>query len=722
MRTLFTFGFASLLLFGCAPGSEPPYEVDSGEFSLDGALLPDLVVREADLYDNAVDYADPLHPMLRLSNGTANVGDGQLYLYGGTANADGTQDVVQRVFSSTAAFEDRLAGKFIFHPGHSHIHFEGWASYRLRAIEAGDGVGAIVAEGEKTSFCIVDLGVYSSSVPNFDPDGFFHSCSSTTQGLSVGWIDVYSRYLSGQSIDIAFVPAGRYWLESVVDPDNLVLEKDETNNVTRIKVTIGTVPLAPDAFEPNETAAAVDARPAGGPNSPNLGPAGPERTITGLTVDDASDVDWFRFYANDTGAPGDSVRIAFAAADGDLDLSLHDAAGQLLDTSAASGTDSEELSLEGLPEGWYFAKVVGKGGTTHPSYSLTVNPPANQPPAVSVLAPASGDVELIHSVDTYTIQFGASDPEGDETWVSLYVNDAPVLDGSETLLPTSLHTPGAQGFYVLNSADVPPGTYWIYAAVTDGGVTSGAWSAGTVTFIVDPNCAHDLCSTGVALTTTCDPCATKVCAADPYCCGTAWDSICVGEIATVCGGSCTDASSCGIDHVVVNEVRTRGVAGGNDDFIELYNPTSLSVVLDDTWKLDTRAHNGASYVSKWIGDGGFIPPGGYYLVANALYTQTVADDQLSSGITDAGSIRLRQDGATVDAVCMQFSSSTLTALGGAGFECEGTPESNLPHNNLTSGGSNSDVSLERNTCADTQNNAADFAQRTPATPKSSAHP
>ena len=54
-----------------------------------------------------------------------------------------------------------------------------------------------------------------------------------------------------------------------------------------------------------------------------------------------------------------------------------------------------------------------------------------------------------------------------------------------------------------------------------------------------PNtCSHPLCSTGSKLVSSCDPCATKICAADSYCCSTAWDSICVGEVKSICGKTC----------------------------------------------------------------------------------------------------------------------------------------------------------------------------------------
>jgi hypothetical protein len=51
-------------------------------------------------------------------------------------------------------------------------------------------------------------------------------------------------------------------------------------------------------------------------------------------------------------------------------------------------------------------------------------------------------------------------------------------------------------------------------------------------------CAHPICAAGVALTAACDPCATLVCASDPWCCAQMWDATCVGEVTSICGNSC----------------------------------------------------------------------------------------------------------------------------------------------------------------------------------------
>ncbi|MBK7403780.1 MAG: hypothetical protein IPJ41_03885 [Phycisphaerales bacterium] len=443
-------------------------------------LLPDITVRQSDLYDHDISVLGNGR-WIRLSNGTPNIGDGKLYLYGVLPqNDDGTQTVRQRVYRDDGTYWDTDVGYFIYHPEHDHIHFEDWAIYRLRQVLEDGGVGPILAEGEKTSFCILDLQVFDSSLPNFNPYGQFHSCSGTVQGLSVGWLDIYSKGLAGQRINITGVPDGQYWLESEVDPLRRIVERDTTNNIARILITLGEG--GSDVAEPNNSMAQVAMRPEGGPNSPNLGPCGPRRVIPDLSIDTHLDEDYFRFYVNDTGGPDDFVRIDFDKTQGDLDLELWTDAGELLRVSHGAG-DFEQIPLTGQPEGWYFARIYGFADATSPRYSLTIDPPENEPPAIEITAPPPGDTVLEHGVDTYRVEWTASYPENDRTWVTLYLNHHPEIDEHAFLLPTSVNTPGEDGFYIVNSAYVPPDTYWVIAQVTDGGAVSEGVSLGTITFV-----------------------------------------------------------------------------------------------------------------------------------------------------------------------------------------------------------------------------------------------
>ena len=70
----------------------------------------------------------------------------------------------------------------------------------------------------------------------------YNTCGSVMQGISVGWNDVYGSGLNGQSINVTGIPNGDYWLEDVADPLGAVQESNETNNATRVAITLSTLP------------------------------------------------------------------------------------------------------------------------------------------------------------------------------------------------------------------------------------------------------------------------------------------------------------------------------------------------------------------------------------------------------------------------------------------------------------------------------------------------
>jgi len=201
-------------------------------------LLPDMGVRESDLlrHDHVTDGNRVL---LRFANGTPNIGAGPLHVVGVLpANPDGTQSVNQRIFRDDGTHYDRPAGRFTFHPGHDHVHVEGWAIYRLRASLPGGGVGDVLLESAKTSFCLLDSAPHDPSLPGYLPLRTYRTCGELAQGISVGWVDTYEKNLIGQNIDVLGLPPGSYWLESEVDPDNHILELNEDNNIMRILVEL----------------------------------------------------------------------------------------------------------------------------------------------------------------------------------------------------------------------------------------------------------------------------------------------------------------------------------------------------------------------------------------------------------------------------------------------------------------------------------------------------
>jgi hypothetical protein len=141
------------------------------------------------------------------------------------------------------------------------------------------------------------------------------------------------------------------------------------------------------------------------------------------------------------------------------------------------------ISLNGLAPGWYSAVVVGYNGAVNPDYTLRIDPPTGAGPTIQTLTPPAGNVSLQHGTDSFVVEWASSDPQGDPVWVSVWVNRDPVLDGNEQLVAGLVHLDAAYGAAVLNSAEIPAGTWWVYLSANDGGGLSGDWSEGSLSFV-----------------------------------------------------------------------------------------------------------------------------------------------------------------------------------------------------------------------------------------------
>ena len=153
---------------------------------------------------------------------------GTQYIY--IHNASGTWSIAQTI---------PIAGSFIFDAAHGHFHFP-FVTYGLYTVGADGNPGTPIATSGKISFCINDSFIYDKSLPNAGQIGNLGSCSDPTslRGLNIGAVDEYDQTDEGQSISIAGVPDGTYWLRALVDPDNYLAEADKTNNETDVEVTI----------------------------------------------------------------------------------------------------------------------------------------------------------------------------------------------------------------------------------------------------------------------------------------------------------------------------------------------------------------------------------------------------------------------------------------------------------------------------------------------------
>lgn len=201
-------------------------------------LLPDLVTSPFRLYTAKIDIiTQPGHTLLRFTNSTPNLGKGPLELRGGEIIGY-EQIVYQRIYKRDKTYWDRLAGTFIYHSTHEHVHFADFAQYRLREMTEEGGLGNIVVEAEKTSFCARDSSIAFPFKRGFKIKSKYTSCDGGVQGISVGWTDIYHRNLADQWVDITNLPSGSYYLESEVNPDRTILEKSYKNNIARISICI----------------------------------------------------------------------------------------------------------------------------------------------------------------------------------------------------------------------------------------------------------------------------------------------------------------------------------------------------------------------------------------------------------------------------------------------------------------------------------------------------
>lgn len=176
----------------------------------------------------------PGRVLLRFASMTSNLGTGLLHVVALQPPSEATsQPVQQRIYGDHRVFA-RTAGDFVYHPSHKHFHLDNFETYQLRPAGSPDAV----ASGTKVSFCLTDIaavpGRPAPPAAALTLDLPPMSCGTREQGISPGHTDYYGPTLADQWIDVTEVPTGDYELVLTSDPNNVILESDESNNTVSL--------------------------------------------------------------------------------------------------------------------------------------------------------------------------------------------------------------------------------------------------------------------------------------------------------------------------------------------------------------------------------------------------------------------------------------------------------------------------------------------------------
>ncbi|MEM7094142.1 MAG: lysyl oxidase family protein [Actinomycetota bacterium] len=205
-----------------------------------GAQLPEAPVGYPDLvslpplvwFDRVVDDREGGYMKIIAFDGyVANEGPGVLEVSG---NPQIPGDVTQRIFDGDD-WLDVGTPLVLFETSddHNHFHLMTAASYELWDA----GQFAKVGDASKVGFCLVDTTDVGSVWPERYTIDNTEYCQADQpdstelhMGITPGWADLYDANTTLQWVDVSNVAPGAYYVAAFTDPEDRIVEADETNN------------------------------------------------------------------------------------------------------------------------------------------------------------------------------------------------------------------------------------------------------------------------------------------------------------------------------------------------------------------------------------------------------------------------------------------------------------------------------------------------------------
>lgn len=244
-------GLAALVVIALIALVAPVSDVRAAGAQSQSALLPDLVSDPPrPSFFNQLNTPDGGTRLVVTFDGYVhNVGEGALDVVGNPQDVDGMRQRVQ----NGAGWEEVGAPtvRFETDDGHNHFHL-------IEAIEYvlwNELQGIQTAIGSKVGFCLVDSQQmapgsdqsYSEELDNFCQEDN-PQATVLRMGISSGWRDIYDATTTLQWVDVSNVAPGRYWIGAITDPNDEILESNETNN----DLIFSTETIAIPGFSPRE--------------------------------------------------------------------------------------------------------------------------------------------------------------------------------------------------------------------------------------------------------------------------------------------------------------------------------------------------------------------------------------------------------------------------------------------------------------------------------------
>lgn len=142
--------------------------------------------------------------------------------------------------SVDTTYDEFEVGCFAYHRAHRHWHYEDLMTYELSDKDRGR-----MLTSSKMGFCLLDIlpvGPRPSRrryVGDRSGDITRLPCvSTTTQGLSPRWGDLYDAATTGQRVDVTNLPSGSYCISFVVSRDGALRERTRANNRAGTRVVL----------------------------------------------------------------------------------------------------------------------------------------------------------------------------------------------------------------------------------------------------------------------------------------------------------------------------------------------------------------------------------------------------------------------------------------------------------------------------------------------------